>query len=349
MDTMIRPSRARADRTPLVSSAAAPRPSKIGAALKIGAACLLLKIGAACLLLKIGAACPPMAPGPGLPGPRTEAAGPGLGGGGWIGEGGGVMRLGAHSPKLDAVRELRTKRGRREQGRFAVEGATMLAEALAAGTLPEAVYVTERGTEDLPGADQLSGVVFTVPDKAMERLSDLETPPGILAVFRWPEGGLDALLETGAPLALLAGIADPGNAGSLLRAAEIFGLGGAVLTTGAVEPYNPKVVRATMGAIFRIRLAVAEPAEILAAAARHGYEVVVAAREGVPLPEFRFPERPLIAIGHERHGVGAAFESDARAVGIPQPGRGESLNAAAAGAIIFYAFSQQCKNTNLQF
>jgi len=255
------------------------------------------------------------------------------------------MRLGAHSPRLDAVRELRTKKGRREQRRFVAEGPTMLAEALAAGVRPEAVYVTERGAGALVAGDALAGIVFTIPDRAMERLSDLETPPGILAVFEHTTAGLEPLLASGAPLALLAGIADPGNAGSLLRTAEIFGLGGAVFSSGAVEPHNPKVVRASMGAIFRLPLAVAEPAEILASAGRHGYEIVAAEREGFPLPDFRFPALPLIAIGHERHGVAGTLAHNDMAVGIPQPGRGESLNAASAGAIIFYAFSQQCKST----
>jgi TrmH family RNA methyltransferase len=258
------------------------------------------------------------------------------------------MRLGAHSPKLDAVRELRTKRGRREQGRFAVEGPTMLSEALAAGLRPEAVYVTEHAAAPLAAATELQGLLFEVPERTMQRLSDLETPPGILAVFAQPACDLEDLLATGVPLALLAGISDPGNAGTLLRTAEIFGLGGAVFTSDAVEPHNPKVVRATMGAIFRLRVAVADPVEIVAAAARRGYEVVAAARGGAPLPNFRFPARPLIAIGHERHGVGPALVQGSLAVGIPQPGPGgESLNAASAGAIIFYTFSQQCKSTNL--
>jgi TrmH family RNA methyltransferase len=242
---------------------------------------------------------------------------------------------------LDAVRALRTKQGRREQGRFAVEGATMLSEALAAGTPPEAVYVTERGASDLPATPVLDGIVFVVPDRAMERLSGLETPPGILGVWATPAIGLDDLLGRGEPLLLLAGLGDPGNAGTLLRTAEIFGIGGAVFTSDAVEPYNPKAVRATMGSIFRLRLAVAEPEAIVAGAALHGYEIVSATRGGVPLPAFRFPERPLIAIGNERHGVDGSLSHYDRAVGIPQPGRGESLNAAAAGAIILYAFSQQ--------
>jgi TrmH family RNA methyltransferase len=217
----------------------------------------------------------------------------------------------------------------------------MLAEALAAGLRPEAVYATEAGLKGLPPGTGLDAVTFTVPDRSMGRLSDLETPPGIVAVFQATLASVEELLGPGAPAVLLAGIADPGNAGSLLRSAEIFGISRAVFAAGGVEPHNPKVVRATMGAFFRMRLAVAGPDELLAAAGRHGYTVVAASRDGIALPEFRFPQRPLIAIGHERRGVTGWLPRYDRSVAIPQRGAGESLNAATAGGIIFYAFSQQ--------
>lgn len=257
-----------------------------------------------------------------------------------------MTTLGAHSPKLDSVRDLRTKRGRREQGRFAVEGPTMLAEALAAGLRPQAVYATGQGLEMLPERAGLDDVLFRLPERAMTRLSDLETPPGIIAVFATALELPGDLLAGGKPIVVLAGVSDPGNAGTLLRSAEIFGLGGAIFAAGSVEPHNPKVVRASMGAIFRLRLAVAEPAALVEAASHHGYMVIAASRDGEPLPGFRFPPRALIAIGHERRGVAGGLPRYDRAVSIPQSGLGESLNAAIAGSIILYAFSQQVEARN---
>jgi TrmH family RNA methyltransferase len=276
-------------------------------------------------------------------------------------KGGCVTTLGLHSPILQPVRELRTKAGRREQGRFAIEGPTLLAEALRAGLRPLAVYVTAAGHAALaasaaghsaPAAQRagegailasagLDDVLFVIPDRAMERLSDLESPPGILAVFPLRQAGLDEVLADGAPGIVLAGVSDPGNAGTLLRSAEIFGFSGAAFLGDAVEPYNPKVVRASMGAIFRLRLATATPAELVAAARRAGYSLVAAASDGEPLPEFRFAPRSLIAIGHERHGVTPYLPQVDHTVAIPQRGAGESLNAAVAGSIVFYAFSQR--------
>ena len=95
-----------------------------------------------------------------------------------------AIPLGAHSPKLDAVRELRTKTGRREQARFAVEGPTLLAEALRSGLIPQEVYATAAAAATLrAGSDAPDCPLYEVPDRAFGRLSDVATPSGLIAVF----------------------------------------------------------------------------------------------------------------------------------------------------------------------
>jgi TrmH family RNA methyltransferase len=257
------------------------------------------------------------------------------------------ITLGLHAPQLEAVRTLRTKAGRTAERRFAIEGATLLAEALQAGRRPEAVYATQAGYAALgPLALEVADRTFLVPERAFARLSDLDTPPGILAVLPLVLGSLDEAFATGEPGLLLAGVADPGNAGTLLRSAEIFGIRTAIFGALGVDAHAPKVVRATMGAFFRMTLATATPAELLEAAHRHGYAVVAARRSGVPLPEFVFPARSVIAIGNERHGTESWLPASDFGVSIPQAGTGESLNAAVAGAIICYAFAQQLAPSN---
>jgi TrmH family RNA methyltransferase len=250
--------------------------------------------------------------------------------------------LGAYSARLEAVRALRTKAGRRDQQRFAIEGPTMLREALASGASVEAVYATADAYGALGElATAISERTFLVSERALAKLSDLETPPGIVAVLPLGLTPLAALLAEGEPAVLLAGVADPGNAGTLLRTGEIFGFRNAIFGRGSVEAHNPKVVRASMGAVFRTRIAVAEPGELLGAALARGYTIVAASREGVPLRGFRFPERSIVAVGNERHGVAGWLPRWDAAVSIPQAGAGESLNAGVAGAIILYEFSQQ--------
>jgi TrmH family RNA methyltransferase len=253
-----------------------------------------------------------------------------------------VMTLGVHSAKIEAARELLSRKGRRAQGRFLIEGPTMLSEALRSGVVPESIFATQRELESLGTLAVPAGVpVFEVPDKVMARLSDVETPPGLVAVLPQRMLPVTAALESGKPAVLLAGVSDPGNAGTLLRSAEIFGLGVAIFGTDAVEAYNPKVVRASMGAVFRLAVCGATPEEVVAAAEGAGYLLVATGAGGVPLPAFSFRERSVIAVGNERRGVSSWLPRWDQEVSVPQLGEGESLNAAVAGSIVFYAFSQR--------
>src|SRR6202042_2830174 len=106
--------------------------------------------------------------------------------------------------------------------------------------------------------------------------------------------------------------------------------------SGTVEPYNPKVVRASMGAIFRLRVAPVTADALASLAEENRYSVVAADRSGEPLREFTFAPRSIIAIGGERRGVAGWLRTWDSAVAIPQIGAAESLNAAVAGSIVLY-------------
>ncbi|MEO6990564.1 MAG: RNA methyltransferase [Candidatus Baltobacteraceae bacterium] len=250
--------------------------------------------------------------------------------------------LGDRSERLAAIRTLTKKRGRLDRGRFLVEGTTLLAEALRSGVAAEAVFGTEAGYRRVaalglgPFTEEAS---FLVGERAMRSLSDLDTPPGVVAVCEGTIFPTAALLAEGEPVLLLAGLADPGNAGTLLRSAEAFGVSRTIFGKGTVEPYNPKVVRGSMGSIFRTKLAIASPDELASAALESGYSVVASTRGGVPLHGFAFPARTVLAIGSERHGVDGWLRAWDAAVGIPHVGPTESLNAAVAGSIVLYEFA----------
>ncbi len=100
---------------------------------------------------------------------------------------------------------------------------------------------------------------------------------------------LPELLGLPGLLLLLAGVADPGNAGTLVRAAEAFGAAGIIFGEGGVEPYHPKVVRAAMGSLFRLPHGTASAVELLAGASGTGRPVVAADRDGTPLPQYHVP------------------------------------------------------------
>ena len=198
-----------------------------------------------------------------------------------------VSALGAHSPRLDSVRDLLTSRGRREQGRFAFEGPTLLAEALRSGLPVEAIYASEaasRSSKPACGKRSIARFTWLHPSRSAG-FPTSRRPPGIVAVAPARLLPIEEFLKGAKAVFLLAGVADPGNAGTLVRSAEIFGVDSVLFAEGGVEPYNPKVVRAAMGAIFRERLAVVEPGSVVDLAHRHAFRVVAAERRGVPLHE----------------------------------------------------------------
>lgn len=246
--------------------------------------------------------------------------------------------LSPHNPRIEAVRELRTPRGRRAGGRFAAEGPTLLGEAVRSGLAPLELYATPAGLGRFdPGRFEAEGIaVFVVTDRVFARLSDLDTPTGVLAVFRLPERTVAQVMARPGPVLLLAGVADPGNAGTLVRSAEAFGAAGVLFGHGGADPYAPKVVRAAMGSLFRLMVATVEAEELLVAAAGAGRIVVATDVDGDDLGVAGLPPNAVLAVGNERRGVRDWLPRWDRAVRIPQREATESLNAAVAGSIILY-------------
>jgi RNA methyltransferase, TrmH family len=246
--------------------------------------------------------------------------------------------LSPHNPRVEAVRDLRTPRGRRAAGRFAAEGPTLLEEAERTGLRAREIYTTQAGLGRFdPGRYETAGtVVYVVSDRVFARLSDLETPTGVLAVFDLPDRTAADVLARPGPVLLLAGVADPGNAGTLVRSAEAFGAAGVLFGRGGADPFAPKVVRAAMGSLFRLPVASVDAGEVAALAAAAGRLVVATDVDGEDVAAAGIPANAVLAVGNERRGVRDWLPRWDRAVRIPQRGAAESLNAAVAGSIVLY-------------
>jgi TrmH family RNA methyltransferase len=252
---------------------------------------------------------------------------------------------GAHADRVMRVRDLQAVKGRKEHGRFAFEGPTLLEEALRSGVEIEELFVTQGvldANAEVRMLDTSGTPVFVVDDRTAAKISDLETPTGLVAVAAQRPADLATLLRNRLTLAL-ADLSDPGNVGTLMRSAEAFGAQGVVLGSLGVDPYHPKTVRGAMGAAFRLPLAVASAQAFAAAAHEAGVTVVGLAARGEDIAAIDLGERTVLLVGHERRGLGAWEHPGMRRAGIPMAGTAESLNAAVAGSIGLYVVARRCQ------
>ena len=252
-------------------------------------------------------------------------------------------RAGAHADRVQRARELLATKGRREYGRFTFEGPTLLNEALQSGVAIDEIYATDAVFDQNPALEALEtrGIeIAIVDDRTARKLSDLDTPTGLVAVAPMRFASVAEIL--GSPLSLvLADLNDPGNAGTLLRSAEAFGAGGVLFGRFGVDPYHPKVVRSAMGAIFRLNIAVASPEDAESAAVETAATFYGLTADGDPITEAGFTPPSSIVVGHERQGLGTWERLCSRRLAIPMQGPTESLNAAVAGSIALYEASRR--------
>ena len=243
--------------------------------------------------------------------------------------------------RLKYLRSLHQKKVRAREGVLLVEGLSVVREALACG-LAEDVYLTDEARERLPDVSAES--IEPIGPIEAEALAQTRTPAGAFALVRDPCGPFDPEVLPGRALVLLAaGVADPGNLGTLIRTAAALGFDAVVTTEGSVEPTNGKVVRATAGALFRVPVRFGEPADLVDS----GFEIWAAEAGGRPLAEAPPPpERCALAVGNEPRGLPAdVMEAAAERVSVPIRGGIESLNVAVAAGILMHALVERARRT----
>lgn len=230
--------------------------------------------------------------------------------------------------EIKQVASLRQQKFRKELGLFVVEGRKMTEELLRSNFYVEALYATETCHELFPQA-------VTVSEVQMAQMSGQDTPPGILAVVNIPE--TRQLSPSPRFILALDGIANPGNMGTLIRTAEWFGIHDIVCSPDCVEVWNPKVIQATMGSIFRINVLEADLSQFLSQQKHIGKAIYGALLEGENLFEMKEIKNGVIIIGSESHGIrNEILPCITHPITIPRVGMSqtESLNASVAGAII---------------
>ncbi len=241
------------------------------------------------------------------------------------------------NPGLKAVRALvRSKKERQETSCFVVEGVRALNALIDGSALPQyrlkEVWVSDKAPSDI-SAD------YCIPHDFMEQLSDCRTSQGVLGVVEYTPAPLKINSEQGDYL-LLDRLMDPGNMGTLIRSAVAFGFDGVLLHGDCVEVFNPKTVRATMGALpFSTVWKIDD--EIFQGLEKMGYDLLLTTMDGGEnLHKLEFSPKNVLVIGNEANGVSEEILKKAsRKLSIPISGNVESLNAAVAGSICMCAIS----------
>jgi len=251
------------------------------------------------------------------------------------------------NPKVKYLIQLQTKaRFRKDNQQFIVEGIKMFME------LPRKVHVKTYVSESFYAnclkevMDELVKRPYEcMSDKLFKAVSDTQTPQGIMTVAQMPEYDFEALLAADRPVVLiLEALQDPGNLGTIIRTAEGAGITGVILSNTSVDMYNPKVIRSTMGSIFRVPFIYTEHIEETVKQLKSRQMKLFAAHlEG---KRYYFEESYTSAcglmIGNEANGLSDALThlADAK-IRLPMSGQVDSLNAAVAASILMYEVKRQ--------
>jgi TrmH family RNA methyltransferase len=237
------------------------------------------------------------------------------------------------------IRALHARKGRVAAGQLLVESPKAVRSFLEAGWLPAVLAGTEAGWEAVVGTGALpTAACYVADERAMAEASALDTPSSFLAVFPHPEVPEIPAVPSGIHV-VLDGVRDPGNVGTILRLADWFGATAVWLSEDAADPYQPKVVQASMGSLARIPVGRLPLTDLLVAWRADGALSVWATdMAGTPLAELPRSNSTVLVFGNEGQGISAPVRSLCTGtVTIPRIAPGaESLNVAAAAAIALY-------------
>jgi RNA methyltransferase, TrmH family len=249
---------------------------------------------------------------------------------------------------LKLARSLQQKKGREENRSFLIEGSRLAEEAVAAHLAIRFALLSEaaeaRARLAAAQLDAAGHMVYSLPDNLLQGVSATENSQGIVLVAVLPETAplpeAIKLPRGGHCYALLDAVADPGNIGAIIRSAYAAGVAGLILGPGCADPYNPKAVRAAMGGLFRLPLYMAtSDEEGYRLAQERNLTLLGAAMGGCDIRELgqKLHEPHMWLFGSEAAGLSAFWRAKADAlVSLPMADAAESLNVAAAAAVLFY-------------
>ena len=235
-----------------------------------------------------------------------------------------------------AVRLRESASARREHSLFFLEGWRLCVDALESGYAPEALFVTEAAREKYPIAHEN---ITLISESVAQKLAGTQSPQGVFGVFRAPAGA-NAPARPQHKIIALENLQDPANLGAIARTAEALGLHGLVVS-GGCDVYHPKALRASMGALLRLDITQVDDLPAFLRESKLPSFAAVPDSQALLLPDCDFSDGAIVAIGNEGSGLSEeAIAACEQRLTIPMRGKSESLNAAAAAAIIMWELTK---------
>ena len=254
-----------------------------------------------------------------------------------------------HSPHIARVKALISSRGNKERaahGEFIAEGLQCAREAFTAtqGPIVKTIYLTESGKSrvDQAGLDLSIAEVVMVSEPVMAAMSSTITPQGIISICTVADNDFAKLKGNGkSRFIYLHEIQDPGNAGTILRTADAMGVDAVIVSPGSVDMYSPKVVRATAGSLWHVPLFTGITLNDLTNRLPTVKKIALSAQGSNSLLDLNDLPDCVAIFGNEARGIDALIDADVMQVSIPMTGNAESLNLAAAAAIVIFHLSHK--------
>lgn len=251
--------------------------------------------------------------------------------------------------KIKLINSLDRKKNRKEHGLFIVEGEKMVDELIAecetnvscAYQISELFYTLDYKVNRMEDLEELNVPQTEITTSELTKISNFSSPNQVLALVKIPQDKIPYYEED--IVLMIDGVIDPGNLGNIIRCADWFGINHVICSTNCVGLYNPKVVQASMGSIFRINVLYLDLTTVLAKMRKNNplKPIYGATLAGENIYGMNLNANSAIVVGSESHGISEEVKSFlTKEVKIPQIGRGESLNVASATAILCSEFKR---------
>ncbi len=252
----------------------------------------------------------------------------------------------ASNPIIKELRSLADKKGRLQEKALLLEGLRLVEDAADFGADIRYFVVSDNylGRNESLLSRFPHHRVILLPDDLFRRVGGTENPQGIIAVVELPTHDQAGILSQVNRIIVLEGLQDPGNVGTIIRTADACGFDAILLSKDCVDPYNPKVIRSTMGSLFHLPVLICEDIyQTLEALKKRSIQIIAAhPREAMPCWEADLSKDIALVIGNEGNGLTECMLNlSDKKVMIPMCGRTESLNASTAAAMLLYEGMRQ--------